>query len=302
MRFWITKSETDASAVSAETETTSSRAAGPRTSFLWRLVSSVAFLPILWYLIRIGSWPYLIFLFLIVIVGAREWELLLRRTGLRPWPMWMLLVAVGFFASGLQEDAWRYMAVLAFLLLGGLTLELARRTGKTVALLGGTLLGGLYVGLLPAFLFRIRALPGDGNLAMHATYLLFLVVWGCDTLAYTVGRLLGRHRFWPQVSPGKSWEGALGGAFGAVLLAVLAQRWFAGFLTVREALVFGLLAGVLAQVGDLAESLLKREAGLKDTSSLIPGHGGIMDRFDSLLFSTPFLYGYLLLRLQSGGH
>jgi phosphatidate cytidylyltransferase len=213
----------------------------------------------------------------------------------------MPLVALGFFASGIQDDAWRYLAVLAFLLLGGLILELARRTGRTLALLGGSLLGGLYVGLLPAFLFRIRALMGDDGLGMHATYLVFLVVWGCDTFAYTVGRLFGRHRFWPSVSPGKSWEGAVGGAAGAVILAVLAQRWFAGFLGLGEAVLFGLLAGVISQVGDLAESLLKREAALKDTSSLIPGHGGVMDRFDSLLFSAPFLYAYLLLRVQNGG-
>lgn len=291
--------------MSTEAETpspeTSSRPTGARQSLLWRLISAVVFLPVLWYLIRLGSWPYLILLFLIVIVAAREWEVLLRRTGLRPWPMWMPLVALGFFASGIQDDAWRYLAVLAFLVLGGLILELLRRTGQTLALLGGSLLGGLYVGLLPAFLFRIRALLGDDSLGMNATYLVFLVVWGCDTFAYTVGRLFGRHRFWPSVSPGKSREGAVAGAVGAVILAVLAQRWFAGFLGLGEAVLFGFLAGVLSQVGDLAESLLKREAALKDTSSLIPGHGGVMDRFDSLLFSAPFLYAYLLLRVQNGG-
>jgi phosphatidate cytidylyltransferase len=123
--------------------------------------------------------------------------------------------------------------------------------------------------------------------------LAFMITWGCDTGAYAFGRLFGRNRPWAQISPRKSVEGAAGGLITALVAAQVARIWFAPFLTVSDAVVLGVLVGVFAQVGDLVESLLKRDAAHGDSSDMIPGHGGILDRFDSLFFGAPVVFYYL---------
>jgi phosphatidate cytidylyltransferase len=107
--------------------------------------------------------------------------------------------------------------------------------------------------------------------------------------------VLGRNRPWTRISPRKSVEGSIGGFAAAILAGLVARAWFAPFLSARDALLLGAMVGLFAQVGDLVESLLKRDAGHGDSSELIPGHGGILDRFDSLLFGAPAVYYYLLL-------
>ena len=109
-----------------------------------------------------------------------------------------------------------------------------------------------------------------------------------------MGRAWGRHRLAPGVSPGKSVEGAIAGLVAATLAAVVARAWFAPYLSLAAALLLGVLVGVFAQLGDLVESLLKRDADAKESSSLIPGHGGVLDRFDSILFAAPLVY-YVLV-------
>lgn len=271
---------------------------GADRSFLLRTLSAVLFLPLLLYLIQLGSWPLLLLVFLIAVLGSLEWEGLLRAAGLRPVPGWTTVCALAFLGGSLAGDGGRWLGLLSFLLVGGFVLELAGRSGRVVERLGATLLGGAYAGLLPSFLHHMRHLEGGAGPA--AAYLAFLAVWGCDTVAYSAGRLWGKRPLWPRVSPAKTWEGAIAGAVGAVLLSLAGRAWFAGFLTPGEAAVFGGIAGVAAQVGDLAESALKRDAGVKDTSAIIPGHGGVLDRFDSLFFSLPILYAYLLLLHENG--
>jgi len=160
-----------------------------------------------------------------------------------------------------------------------------------------TMFGVLYVGWLSAHLVLLRELPwrAGTEYADGAAYVLlaFFVTWSCDTGAYTVGRMFGRLRPWARISPRKSLEGAFGGLLAAVLAGFVARAWFAPFLTPRDAGVLGILVGVFAQVGDLVESLLKRDARHGDSSDIIPGHGGILDRFDSLYFAAPLVYYYL---------
>jgi phosphatidate cytidylyltransferase len=119
------------------------------------------------------------------------------------------------------------------------------------------------------------------------------IIWICDTAAYHVGMAIGRHKLFPRVSPNKSWEGAVAGFAAAVIAAVAAKFLVLGYLTAVEAVVLGLIVGTLGQVGDLFESLLKRDAGVKDSSNILPGHGGVLDRFDSLLFVAPAAYVYI---------
>lgn len=154
---------------------------------------------------------------------------------------------------------------------------------------GVTVLGALYAGLLPSFLILTRQLNGGFiSLTVAVTS-----VWACDIAAYFVGKYLGKRKLAEDISPHKTVEGAIAGIVAAVAApAVFAA---AGLLPVVQALVLGILVGVFAQVGDLIASTLKREVGIKDYSRTIPGHGGILDRFDGLFFVAPFVYFLFLL-------
>ncbi len=133
------------------------------------------------------------------------------------------------------------------------------------------------------------------NGGFQAALFLVVLIWTQDTAAWAVGMSIGRHRLAPAVSPKKSWEGAVGGLVIAVLVSLaLREIWMKDLFGRGEIVVLAIVLGVLAQVSDLAESLMKRCFGVKDSSTLLPGHGGVLDRFDSFLLSSPFLYFYLI--------
>jgi len=191
---------------------------------------------------------------------------------------------------------------VAAIILAALTAAIWQRgvAGEPLLSVAVTIMGAVYPALLMFALF-LRHLPGvTGNL--HGTaILLFPVVltWLSDTYAYFAGRLWGKRKLIPRVSPGKTVAGALGAVIGTPITAVgysfllaLFPTWHVGIV---EAAVFGLLISLAAQVGDLAESLLKRDVGVKDSGRLLPGHGGALDRFDSLFFTLPVAYGFLML-------
>jgi phosphatidate cytidylyltransferase len=168
--------------------------------------------------------------------------------------------------------------------------------GEPLLSVSTTVFGTLYTGGLLSYGLFLRHLPPEPG-AWHGTALVFaplLLTWASDTFAYFVGRAFGRRKLIPRVSPGKTVEGSLGALAGTVLVAVGYSFVLAGFPSYRmgvgEAVAFGVLMSVAAQVGDLAESLLKRDAGVKDSGALLPGHGGALDRFDSLLFTLPLAY------------
>ncbi|MGI6093976.1 MAG: phosphatidate cytidylyltransferase [Lachnospiraceae bacterium] len=146
------------------------------------------------------------------------------------------------------------------------------------------LFGIVYVAVMLSYIYQTRCLP-DGKLVV---WLIFLSSWGSDTCAYCVGMLIGKHKMAPVLSPKKSVEGAVGGVVGAVLLGCLYA-----LLLKQPILIYGILCGVgalISMVGDLAASAVKRSQDVKDYGHLIPGHGGILDRFDSVIFISPFIY------------
>ncbi|HET7152366.1 MAG TPA: phosphatidate cytidylyltransferase [Candidatus Kapabacteria bacterium] len=120
-------------------------------------------------------------------------------------------------------------------------------------------------------------------------------IWVCDSAAYFVGRAIGRHKLALRISPNKTWEGAIGGFVFSIITMAVAKTYFLPFMAMRDAMVIGVIVGIFGQLGDLAESLLKRDAGAKDSSTIIPGHGGAFDRFDSLLFVAPLVYLYVFI-------
>jgi len=153
--------------------------------------------------------------------------------------------------------------------------------------------GFLYAGLLISYVYQVRELPGGA----FSVWLIFIAAWGSDTCAYCAGMLFGKHKAFPVLSPKKSWEGCIGGVVGAALIAVIycfvMNQWFGqSFFAVQYALVCA-CGSVISQVGDLAASAIKRNNDIKDYGRLIPGHGGVLDRFDSVIFVAPIVY-YLL--------
>ncbi len=277
-------------------------ASPPAKSSSWslglRIASGLLFVPLLILLARAGGLVWWAFVAVQTTLGLSEFWSLMRRKGLAPYRTIGHLAGLGVLWWALRPH-WPHVdfLVTAVMLLT-LAFELRRPEARQrVEDMAVTLFGVLYVGWLSAHFVMLRELPwragteyGDG-----ARYVLlaFFVTWSCDTGAYAFGRMFGRVRPWVAISPRKSVEGAAGGLGMAVVAAVIARVWFAPFLELRDALAIGLLAGVFAQVGDFVESLLKRDAFSADSSDFIPGHGGVLDRFDSLYFAAPVIFYYL---------
>ena len=152
--------------------------------------------------------------------------------------------------------------------------------------LGWIILGLVYIPFLLGHLVPLRMLP-QGR---EWIFLTLITIMSCDSFAYFVGRALGKNKLYPAVSPNKTIEGALGGLFGSILAVLIVKYTFLPTIGLFSAIFIGLLLGVMGQLGDLFESLLKRACQVKDSGTMIPGHGGILDRLDSLLFAFPIVY------------
>lgn len=175
--------------------------------------------------------------------------------------------------------------------------ELFRNKGSAVYNVGVTFIGIFYIGLFLSSVIQIREFyAGYDALYQRGAYLIISImasIWICDSAAFFGGTALGKHKLFPRVSPNKSWEGALFGFFFSIGAMLLARAIVLDFLSAEDAVVIGIIVGSIGQLGDLVESLIKRDAGVKDSSNLIPGHGGIFDRFDSLIATAPVVFLYL---------
>lgn len=265
-----------------------------------RLVTAAVLLPALWAAIKLA--PPAVFEIAVLLVasiaGLECYGLLAEARPFR----WLGLAAGGGLVWSFAQTPPRFEPELPLVLLVLLSLGLAmwRRPEPPDMLRSSvsTVFPVLFVALTLAYLVALRGTAGeDGE---DLLLLLFCCVIACDTAAYYAGSTLGRHRMAPRLSPKKSWEGAAAGLVASVLAALLAQLWFYRRLPVAHAVMLGLVLGVAGMAGDLAESMLKRAAGVKDASGLLPGHGGMLDRTDSLLFASPILYYYYRAFLQPG--
>ncbi len=198
--------------------------------------------------------------------------------------------------------AWPFLTFIAVLMACFVVQSIQfARPGRTMAKISGTVLAVAYVGLLGSFTIQMRWFEGQHQ-GLMALVFLVATAKGADTGAYTLGRLAGRHKLWPRLSPKKTVEGALGGlAFGvgaAILVAAIARDGL-GIPTFSwpMAAVYGLVVSVVAQLGDLMESMIKRDCERKDASQAVPGFGGVLDVLDSLMFAGPVAYA---LWLSSG--
>ncbi len=246
-----------------------------------------------------GKGYFLAVVALIALVATWEYFALASKLGARPHTLLGLLGTALLVWACYDGDFALAFGGLAGLATLAALVQISRGPEGSTAALATTVFGPLYLGGLFGHILLIRALPASVGLpyADAGTWIvgLFLTVWVCDTAAYFGGSLFGKHKLAPRVSPGKTWEGAISGLVFAVLTAWLVDVLFLRGLALPHVLVMGLIVGTFGQASDLAESLLKRDAGVKDSSNLIPGHGGMLDRFDSLILISPVLYWYLRL-------
>ncbi|MBE3587084.1 MAG: phosphatidate cytidylyltransferase [Thermoanaerobacteraceae bacterium] len=252
-----------------------------------RILSALVGIPLIVVAVWHGSLPLFILTGLLMILASMEIVAIFQRIRLY-LPLWLSLGSslLLLILTYIYRDAvWGVAAVpLLFLILLTMVLQYPGFTPVEGAV---TLLSTFYVGLF-VFLYLLRLLP-DGWI-----WLIFTLVgtWSSDTLAYFIGRRWGRHQLAPVLSPGKTVEGALGGIAGSLGAAAVFSLIYP-FIPRGPLLFLGLLLGVAALLGDLVESAFKRQAGVKDAGDIIPGHGGILDRFDSMLFTAPLVYYYV---------
>jgi phosphatidate cytidylyltransferase len=267
-----------------------------------RLLTAAVLIPLFWVLVKWAP-PWAFYAVSAVAIARAAWECygLLEGAGSRPHKLVGLAACLAVLASFIRiGPAFPAIAVVLVVAVVALTASLWRRDDPSAVLRDSmaTLFPVVFIGVALSYAVKLRAFPGE--LGEDLVLLLVVCAAGADTGAYYVGSAIGRHPLAPRVSPKKTWEGVAGGVLGSVVGALVAHLWFFTALSLTAALVAALLIAAAAVLGDLAESVVKRAAGAKDASNLLPGHGGLLDRADSLLFSGPVLYYYYLLVLASG--
>jgi phosphatidate cytidylyltransferase len=264
-------------------------------------------IPILLVLLYLGGWPLFAVALIVMLVGLHEFYSALLPRGIIPVQEVGWLGAIGILAATQWAPRdWRSGIVtgcMAGVVFMALIAQFWRRRGTSViANAGATVFGVVYVALLFSYFLRLRLLPlhslpsiEPGSILdeMGAVVLVLAAVWMMDTLANVVGRYFGTRKPWPKISPNKTWEGSLAGLLASMVTTLLLGQ--VCHIPALHLLVLGIGLGAIGQIGDFCESLLKRDLGLKDFGAIIPGHGGVLDRFDSLLFAMPAAYYYLTL-------
>ena len=273
-----------------------------------RVLTALVLAPVFLWVLALGSVPFLVFMFLLIVLALWEFHRMAEEGGYATQG-WAGMaagagVALSMIFPGIRPSVPFPMQAPALAVMAALLLLVFRemvRSDKGVSMLrlAMSLTGILLIVWPLSYFVLLRELRGFTGPTMNgglwASVFLVALIWTQDTAAYAVGRAFGKHRLAPAISPKKSWEGAVGGLLGGVLVSLALRELLMKDLFGRgEIVVISAVLGVLAQVSDLTESLMKRCFGVKDSSSLLPGHGGILDRFDSFLLTAPFLYFYMI--------
>ncbi len=270
-----------------------------------RTAFAVVAVPLVMWLVWLGGAPLAVLISVASGIAAYEFYKLAIHAG--SVPLWghgvVLSASVPLFTYARQLGLWVpdvSVLMLGILYLLTVAMYLRGPAGKPLEVVGITLLGIFYTGGMMSFAFALRYHPYAIGAAAGASLvaLPFILTWVTDIGGYTFGRMIGGRKLMPSVSPGKTVAGAVGGLVLAIVTALVYERFVLrpaaqlGML-LQGVILFSIVVSVSGQVGDLVESMLKREAGVKDSSHLIPGHGGMLDRIDSLLFTLPVSYALL---------
>ncbi len=279
-----------------------------------RLLTAAVAIPILYIIFLIGGLLYLLFFLILILVGQIEYQKLLESKNL---PHEKILGIVSSLLMGVSAYLGYYYFTFCFTALVLLILILDLRKGdfsQTVTNIGATLFGVIYLGWLLSHAILLRNIGQNENIRAYSENNqglgdlgFFLVVFAVactflnDTGAYYTGTLIGKHKLAPKISPGKTIEGTVGGIVVCVIAGLIVNFLFGYPLSSDWTIAFALLVGITAVLGDLVESSIKRGAGMKDSGDIVPGHGGVLDRFDSLIFVFPVSYYFILVYYSVAG-
>ncbi len=260
-------------------------------NLLQRVLVALVGIPFLLWLIDLGGLGFFLFFSLLALLAVFEFHRLARHKA-KPPALWIVLPVTALFQANFYLQWAEVWELLLAVVLALLVMELFLKEGSPLLNLGAILPGLLYVNLSFGSLLRLRFFEG-GREGEIMVFLMFFCVWAADIFAYFGGSSLGGkfigRKLFERLSPHKTWEGFLSGLAGSVAASMIYSS-FVPELSLTKALLTGLLIGLASPAGDLIESMFKRDAGVKDSSHLIPGHGGVLDRFDTIMFVSPFIY------------
>ncbi len=275
-----------------------------------RVLVALVAIPLMVWITLEGSWPFAFLVALLSLLGVREFYALAATKAAQPQVLLGSIVAAAIplciHYDAHQTHALSLPLILVSVLLM-MSIELWRQKPHPLINLAVQLSSFVYITLFLSCLVLLRDFDASSGqlyvsgLSAHSGWqgllLLstFITVWSGDSAAYFAGLAFGRHKIFPRVSPKKSWEGSIAGFLFSILAFHLSTHFLLPEFPVSHGYLLGALIGVVGPIGDFAESLLKRDAAIKDSSSLIPGHGGVLDRFDSILFVAPMMVVYLEL-------
>ena len=263
------------------------------SNWLSRIVVAAALLPVVLGAVYLGGWWLFALIAVAALLSLHEYWLMAR--SLAPLaPAGYIGAGLALVGAQLAGLSWMVGGALATFAFAFLLKAISEARAAATAAISSTVMGALWIGMGLGFLLLLRDLPTHGRLAL---YTLLLAVWAGDTLAYLGGRLLGRHKMAPTTSPGKTWEGFLFGTAATIFVTFVAL-YKQHFLSIPQSIVLGAVLAVAGPLGDLFESLLKRDAGVKDSGSLLGGHGGMLDRLDAFFFAAPAAYFTILAFLS----
>lgn len=261
-----------------------------------RIIVSIFAIPVLLVISMVGKIPFFLMILCIALIAFNEYSKILKHKKVFVNRLIGSLAIIAIFSQVYFK--WVEVPTLIIsIIFSLLILELYHNKESAINNIGGTLLGIFFIGMFPSAAISIREFYSENILLYNQGGYLFssilITIWMCDSAAYFLGTAYGKHRLFVRISPKKSWEGAIAGFIFSVLSMSALKIIILDFFSWYDVIVIGIIIGIFGQLGDLVESLIKRDAGVKDSSSIIPGHGGILDRFDSLIFVSPLIYFYL---------
>lgn len=265
-------------------------------NFLQRTLTAIVFVAVLLGSTYWGQTSFSVLFLIITILGVWEFYSLSEKSRSQPQKIVGTIAGAILFSSsavvsmGLMEPLFLVVNIPVVFLI--FIFELYSKSSLPFNNIAYTLLGLFYVALPFSLLNFITTL--SGTYTYEILFGFFFILWSSDSGAYLAGSAMGKHKLFPRVSPGKTWEGTIGGALASYGVAFVISGWYTS-ITLTDWMVIATILIVIGTLGDLVESLFKRSINVKDSGNILPGHGGILDRFDSLVIATPFVFTYLYL-------
>lgn len=270
-------------------------------NFVQRAITGLSFAAVMVLAILLSPWSFIGIFFLISTLGLLEFYKLVKSDNTHPQTLvgiifsqiLFIIFTLALWRNSGMEWMWIAIPMVAIIFIA----ELYRKKEHPFPNIAITITGIIYLTLPVLLMMKIAfgLTPGDG-IAYHGGVIMgcIFLIWASDTGAYMIGSKFGKNRLFERISPKKSWEGFFGGMLVALFVAWLNSMWFP-VLSLTEWIIISIIMVVTGSLGDLVESMLKRSIGVKDSGNILPGHGGILDRFDALLISIPFVFFYLFL-------